>query len=142
MLAATRPRPLAALRIIRPGEGLEPALGVVTVRRRRDERAQRLGIFIARDLGQWDRHRQPQGHHTIATEPDPRLRVLLDDRPVGQLGGDRLDGGDEAARTEERYRLCSSERRDLGYRALSWPVCRRRRHGRVRGRCVSCEGIE
>jgi hypothetical protein len=129
MLAATRSGPLAALRIIRPGETREPTLRVVTVRRRRDERARRLGIFIPHDLGRRDRHRQPQGHHTIAIEPDPRLRVLLDDRPLRLLGGDRLDGGDEAARAEQRYRLCPSERRDLGYRALSSPGCRERRHG-------------
>jgi hypothetical protein len=143
MLTAMRSCPLAAFRIIRPGEGREPKLGVVTVCRRLAVGAGRLGICVGYDLGRrGPRHRQPQGHHRVAIEPDPRLRVLLDDRPLGQLGRDRLDGGDEAAPAEERYRVCSSERRDLGHRALSSPGCGGRRHGRQRGRPVRCEGIK
>jgi hypothetical protein len=99
--------------------------------------------MCAYDLGRRDRrHRQPQGHDRLAAKPEPRRGVLLDDRPLGQLGRDRLDCGDEAARAKDHDRVCSAERLDVGYRALSSPGRRGQRHCQPGGRLVSCEGIK
>ncbi len=112
---------------------LEPLLGVVRIGRRR-VLLEGGHCFVRRPelrhVG--DRGGEPQGDDPLPLEPGTRGGLLLDHRGLRELTWNRLDGGDEPARSDDRDGSGTVHGRHRGGHPLA-PPRRREGHGRVRG---------
>ena len=76
------------------------------------------------------------------SQPLTRRGLLLDDRALRELARDRLDGGDEPARPDDRHRLRATDGCHIGCYPLATRRCRDGHAGVQEGRLRRFEGIK
>ncbi len=67
---------------------------------------------------------EPQRDNALTLQPLTRQGLLLDDRAFRELAGDRLDGGNEPARPDDRDGLRTVHGGDIGCYPLATRHCR------------------